>query len=111
LLPWGSSLYARVSAINIKGSSLVSDAGNGGVILTQPEPPVNLAEVRALTSYNSVGLTWEDNANDGGSPVIDYRVSYSHGLIDNYVTLESNIESLPYQASGLTVGTTYKFKV
>jgi hypothetical protein len=33
-LTWGSSLYAQVTAINIKGYSIVSDAGNGGIILT-----------------------------------------------------------------------------
>jgi hypothetical protein len=33
-LTWGSSIFARVIAINIKGNSVTSDAGNGAVILT-----------------------------------------------------------------------------
>jgi hypothetical protein len=29
-LPWGSSIFARVSATNVKGTSQVSLSGNGG---------------------------------------------------------------------------------
>jgi hypothetical protein len=110
-LPWGSSLYAKVLAINIKGNSIASDAGNGGIILTTPDSPTSLANVQAITNYNTVGLSWSNGVNNGGSTVIDYRVSYkiSDDLV--FYTLESNIVSLPYSASALTVGLTYMFKV
>lgn len=76
-LSWGSSLYAKVIAINVKGGSVESDAGNGGVILTQPDSPINVQDVPAITSSDTVGLTWTNGLNDGGSAVIDYRVSYN----------------------------------
>ena len=42
LLPWGSSVFARIIATNNIGNSLPSIAGNGAVILTYPDAPYNL---------------------------------------------------------------------
>ena len=41
-LEWGVSVYAKVIATNIVGDSLASSAGNGAVILTVPDSPINL---------------------------------------------------------------------
>jgi hypothetical protein len=49
-LPWGSSIFAKVIAINSIGNSAVSDAGNGAVILTNPDAPTDLANVPAITT-------------------------------------------------------------
>ena len=38
-LEWGSSIYAKIIATNVIGNSLISDAGNGAVILTSPDAP------------------------------------------------------------------------
>lgn len=50
LLVYGSSVYAKVSAQNVKGSSDYSSVENGAVILTAPDPPVNLADNTYVTS-------------------------------------------------------------
>jgi hypothetical protein len=47
--PWGVEIYARVTAINVYGSSLTSDAGNNAIILTVPDKPVNLVNVPSVT--------------------------------------------------------------
>jgi hypothetical protein len=39
-LPYGSGIYAKVSAINIVGSSTYSLEGNGAIILTKPDSPI-----------------------------------------------------------------------
>ena len=44
-LDWGSSVYAKVIAINLYGNSLESEAGNGAVITTTPDAPTDLLEV------------------------------------------------------------------
>jgi hypothetical protein len=49
--------------------------------------------------------------DNGGSIVIDYRVSFNNGTGTAFFTLDSNIVSLPYIAKPLTVGVTYIFKV
>jgi hypothetical protein len=41
-LPWGVGVYARVMAINQLGNSVKSEPGNGAVILTFPDAPVDL---------------------------------------------------------------------
>lgn len=43
-LPWGSEIWAKIVAINLYGESVVSEAGNGAIILTFPDSPVNLQE-------------------------------------------------------------------
>lgn len=38
-LPYGSSIYAIITATNAYGSSVASEAGNGAIILTIPSKP------------------------------------------------------------------------
>ncbi len=49
-IAWGSSIHAKVLATNIVGSSSYSAVGNGAVILTVPDGPVNLANTVTVTS-------------------------------------------------------------
>jgi hypothetical protein len=49
-LSWGSEIFAKVSAINIYGSSLESPVGSGAVILTKPDAPLNLQNVPLETT-------------------------------------------------------------
>jgi hypothetical protein len=44
-LVWGSSVFAKIIAGNVVGSSEASPIGNGAVILTVPDAPTNLANV------------------------------------------------------------------
>ena len=76
-----------------------------------PDAPVSLANVPAQTTGTQIGLTWSDGSNNGGTPVIDYRVSFNGGSGSVYTTVESNIVTLPYRAVSLTPGTTYSFQV
>jgi hypothetical protein len=55
-LPWGSEVYARVTAINIYGNSVESVEGNGAIILTQPDAPINAENVPAETTGTTIGL-------------------------------------------------------
>ena len=57
-LSCGSSIYAIVMATNVVGNSMQSNPGNGGVITTNPDAPVSLANVATVTSATSIGLIW-----------------------------------------------------
>ena len=109
-LLWGSSIYARVSAINIVGTSMTSASGNGAIILTNPSPPTSLANVASITSKSQIGLIWNTVTFSGGTPVIDYQLTYS---IDAgaYSVLASGLLLTSFTANGLTAGSTYNFKV
>lgn len=41
-LAWGSEVYAKISAVNMYGESELSEEGNGAVIITAPDAPINL---------------------------------------------------------------------
>lgn len=73
----GTSIYARVLAINGIGDSKNSSSGNGGVLpnaATVPDAPINLARDAANTSKTQLAITWSAGASNGGTVVIDYSV-------------------------------------
>lgn len=76
---WGDSVYAKFTASNIVGTSEESEVGNGATILTNPDAPLNVVNNPSYTAATQIGLTWENGLADGGTPVIDYRVSYDQG--------------------------------
>jgi hypothetical protein len=64
-----------------------------------------------VTSDSINAFTWSDGISEGGSAIIDYRITYDQG-IDNWVVLVSNIVPKSYQTTiTLTPDTTYKYKV
>lgn len=81
-LPWGSSIYVTITATNLYGTSDVSNQGNGAVILTIPDAPLNLANNAGLTSAQQTGLTWSQGLSNGGTPVISYSLFFDQGMTD-----------------------------
>jgi hypothetical protein len=73
-LAWGSSVYAKVSAVNAYGTSAESSQGSGVIILTTPDAPIQLAGNSDATTGTSVGLTWAEGVSDGGTVVLDYQI-------------------------------------
>jgi hypothetical protein len=58
------------------GSSLES----GEVVILAaktPDAPLNLLNVPAITTAYQIGLEWTEGVYNGGSPVIDYELSYT----------------------------------
>ena len=69
-------MYANVVAINSYGESIVSNDGNGAIVVVVPSAPVKLTTNQAGTSVNTISFTWNLGPSNGGRPIIDYRVSY-----------------------------------
>jgi hypothetical protein len=109
-LPWGTSVYAKVSATSIYGTSAISAAGNGAIILTVPDAPINLQNVVAITNANQIGLSWDKASEEGGTAVLDYIVIYDQGS-SNFVPLASSLTGTTYTAVGLEAGVTYTFQI
>ena len=57
-LDWGQSVYAKVRASNVYGSSPYSDEGNGAIITTSPGAPISLAEVYEQRTKSTLGISW-----------------------------------------------------
>jgi hypothetical protein len=85
-LPWGSSVTAKVIAQNVYGKSLISEAGNGAVIITFADAPKDLQEVVAARTASSITFSWAAGDQNGGASVTSYRVSMNSG--SGYAVLE-----------------------
>lgn len=71
---WGNSIHAIIIATNGFGNSASSAVGNGGVLITTPDAPINVKENALLRSSTSISITWSSGLLNGGSPIIDYEV-------------------------------------
>lgn len=74
-LPWGASVWAKVTAYNLYGPSEESPEGNGARILTIPDAPVSLTETVSQRSATSITFSWLAGATTGGDPILDYRIN------------------------------------
>jgi hypothetical protein len=66
----------KVTARNAVGESLESQP----VLIRAariPDAPISVANIESITSAYQIGLNWLDGAYDGGSPVIDYTISFA----------------------------------
>jgi hypothetical protein len=109
-LDWGAEVYAKVSATNLKGRSSTSNAGNGGIIITYPDAPVNILEDLSGKTPTSIGFTWEEGLANGGESVDNYRVSIAEqGGV--FSILVSELTYTFYTATSLTTGVTYEIKI
>lgn len=110
LLPWASSIWAKVVATNLYGDSATSEAGNGATIVAVPDKPISLAEDYSQRSASTLGLTWEDGADPGGLPVLDYRITITSASI-GFSQLVLGVSTKSYTAVNLVAGLNYDFKV
>jgi len=64
-----------------------------------------------VTTSQVIGFSWSNGISTGGSPIIDYRVSYDQGT-GIFVTLATGVTTRSYITTvTLTVGATYTFRV
>ena len=71
---------------------------------------MNLKNDPEITNETTIGLNWTPGSSDGGSEIIDYRISYSQ-LNNNYIVLQSGVSDTFYSAKELQIGLSYKFKI
>ena len=75
-----------------------------------PDAPISLANNAVVTASGVINLTWLPGTYDGGSPIIDYRLSYRMGS-DSYVVLATGVLPASFTATSLTADTIYTFKI
>jgi hypothetical protein len=75
-----------------------------------PDSLINLAEDISQRTGTTDGLIWDDGLNNGGVPIIDYRINMRvQG--GTYSEIASSVTTKSYTATGLVLGTTYEFTV
>jgi len=102
-------VFAIVTATNSIGTSPDSAEGNGAQIVTTPVSPFALAEVEASRTPTSLGFSWTEGPFNGGSAILDYRVSFA--LEGQSLQFLDTVSETQYTATGLTTGETYIFAV
>jgi len=113
-LAWGSSVYARVSAINYYQTSAYSDQTpetSLAVIITYPSKPLSLVETVPDRTATAVGLAWLEGIDNGGSSVVDYEVSHAILPAAVYTVAKDFNLGLSFLDADLTSGSRYKFRV
>lgn len=110
-LPWGAEIVARVTAVNSYGPSLVSPpTAERAIILRVPDAPLGLANNLQVTFGTRIGLTWAAGLQAGGTPVLDYTLWSDQGS-GSYQPVVSGLASTAYTVTGLSLGTSYTFRV
>jgi hypothetical protein len=101
----------KVTAVNVQGESAQSIASNPIRAADKPSQPHMPVKVSATTS--TITISWNAPTYNGGNALTDYSVYISTATNDNYVQLAStgSPSVLTYQATGLTRGELYWFKV
>jgi hypothetical protein len=74
-LPWGSSVWTKITATNLYGTSDMSVAGNDGIIYAVPDAPVSLSENLDERTYSTLTIAWADGADSGGLAILDYKIT------------------------------------
>lgn len=64
-----------------------------------------------ITASGVVGLIWNDGSYDGGSPVIDYRISYKLSTESNYIIIATGNPFKSYTVGSLIPDSVYSFIV
>jgi hypothetical protein len=109
-LPWGEHVFAKVLATNIYGSSESSEPGNGAMITTNPDPPIDIVEDYSKRTPTTLGIVWSPASFTGGDVIIDFRINIAQ-IGGAYAILADGLTSAEYLATELTPGVTYEFKV
>ena len=112
MLTPGLYYQIRVQAVNEIGGSIPSEVSYY-VCADIPEPPN--APILEGTTATSISVSWDEPANNGGSPVSGYRLYMNDLLADDVFNLiydgANYPASLSFTKTGLTPGKYYRFKV
>ena len=108
----GTAYTFRVAAINGAGTGSYSTASSSITPFTTPGTPTSVTPTRG---NGQVSLSWTAPISNGGSAIIQYRVQFAAEGGDDYSTWSSAVSTLStstsYVVTGLTNGTSYKFRV
>jgi Domain of unknown function (DUF4082)/Fibronectin type III domain/Bacterial Ig domain len=105
----GKTYTFTVQASNPAGAGAVSSASNA-VTPTAPVPPEAPANVTATAASKSALVSWSPPANNGGSPVTEYKVTPFVGS-QAQTPVSVGATSTSTTVAGLTTGTGYTFTV
>jgi len=117
-LAGGTTYGAQVAAVNSHGTGGWSAAQNSAPVLV-PTPPTAPQSVNSAISSETLTLSWQAPADNGGAAITDYKVRWAQGAgSDTWINTpggsageSSGAGDLMHSITGLTNGTTYEVQV
>jgi hypothetical protein len=108
----GNRFYSfKVESRNVFGYSTSFSNVALIFIAAPPTSPLDLANNESVTSGGKIGLTWSAPNSDGGSPVIDYEISFNIAGGASYSVLSTNNTTTSYTVTGLDSDVVYSLRV
>ena len=114
----GDLVQAKVLATNAVGDSEYSQENvAGATVETEPATITTLGQDLTSQSLTWIVLTWDaltTQAETGGSPILNYKVRWNQGSLDDWVdlvTIPAGDDPLTYKVESLTGGQYYRFTV
>ena len=80
-------------------------------MLTFPDEPINVSNNLLITWGTTIGLTWDEGENNGGTPVIDYSVMSLSSDSSTFIERQVGVVGTSVTLKGFNFGITYTFKV
>jgi hypothetical protein len=87
----GKAFYFMIAAVNSIGVGQLSEPWQV-VAATVPDMPTSLITLSS-TSRTVISFAWSNGISNGGTPVIDYRISYDQG-IGIFVVIATGVTSM-----------------
>ena len=110
----GESYSFQVISVNVVGDSLTSDILSNVIAGSPPGVPQNLGRAEGVTPEDTkITLDWDTPSSDGGSAITGYTLYWNQGSLSEATeVLTTTASSITFSTvTGLTRGTTYKFRV
>ena len=104
----GCIYYFRAQAVNEHGLGLAVETKDPVKVSEVPMPPGKISVVDV--TRNSVSLSWEKPAHDGGSKILCYHVEMQTKGNDTW-TVNTTVKVLEAAITSLTAGEEYSFRI
>ncbi|MEM3396043.1 MAG: fibronectin type III domain-containing protein [Thermoplasmata archaeon] len=103
-----NTYFYKVTAINPQGESNFSNEIN--VTVKPPQPPTKPLNLRITATYAKVSLVWDPPADDGGTPITNYKI-YKGNTSGNETLLATIANITHYTDNTVAIWTEYFYQV
>lgn len=110
-LSTGNNYKFKVFAENGVGEGDISAESDPIIAAIVPDPPTDVA--RVYSDGNMITIDWVAPVDNGGTPVIDYKVQWDFGLGGAFVEIADSTsgDALYTRSDSVIEGKTYLFKI
>lgn len=106
---YGYTYYYRIRTKTSRGFSVFSSILSAK-LMRIPDSPTDIPISTSNTNKNQIEITYDGNANNGGSPITNYYLYIDDGNGGNFSNAIDNLLNKSYTFTGLVTGKLYRIK-